>query len=389
MSRQKVDNGMIIGLTSSKLTGAMPAIDASALTGIGDGVTKSASDPAINTNPSGGLGTMWFNTSSGEMFACTDATTDENVWTNVGAGEGDVVPISFFGGRGIWAGGYDYLNAGGNINTIEYVTIATPGNATDFGDLTAVNGQFGALSNGTRGVFGQTSNSNTIDYITVATTGNAISFGNLTVARGYNTGTVSDGTKGLWGGGIGPLNVIDYVTIATPGNALDFGDLTVSRYAPAGFASDTRGVWAGGHSGGGLDTIDYATIATTSNAISFGNLTQSRASAAGFSNGTRGITAGGNLSSTSYDIIDYVTIATTSNATDFGDLVLAKIFCAGCSDGTTGLVSGGSVDGATNAAARAVNAATIDSITIATTGNATDFGDLHAGREGVASCSGA
>ena len=130
MSRQKVDNGMIIGLTSSKLTGAMPAIDGSALTGIGDGVTKSASDPAINTNPSGGVGTMWFNTSSGEMFACTDATTDANVWYNVGGGTGDV-KLGFQGSiSGFTSGGAP------TQNTIDKFSLTTDADATDVANLT-------------------------------------------------------------------------------------------------------------------------------------------------------------------------------------------------------------------------------------------------------------
>ena len=38
-------------------------------------------DPVANTNPTGGVGTFWYNTVSGEKFICTDATTDANVWT--------------------------------------------------------------------------------------------------------------------------------------------------------------------------------------------------------------------------------------------------------------------------------------------------------------------
>ena len=36
------------------------------------------------------------------------------------------------GSRGVFGGGND----GNDVNTIEYITIATPGNATDFGDMT-------------------------------------------------------------------------------------------------------------------------------------------------------------------------------------------------------------------------------------------------------------
>ena len=89
MSITKVTNDNIASLEASKLTGSLPAVDGSSLTNISS-FTKSASDPATDTNPSGSTGTLWLNTTSGEMFCCTDATTDSNVWYNVGGGEGDV-----------------------------------------------------------------------------------------------------------------------------------------------------------------------------------------------------------------------------------------------------------------------------------------------------------
>ena len=39
-------------------------------------------------------------------------------------------------------------------NTIEFVTIASTGNATDFGNLSVANKRTNGLSNATRGVFG-------------------------------------------------------------------------------------------------------------------------------------------------------------------------------------------------------------------------------------------
>jgi hypothetical protein len=53
----------------------------------------------------------------------------------------------------------------------------------------------GIFSGGTTGGF-----SNVMDYITIATTGNAIDFGDLTVARESAAG-VSNGTRGVTGGG--------------------------------------------------------------------------------------------------------------------------------------------------------------------------------------------
>jgi len=54
------------------------------------GVTTSGSDPALDTNPEDGVGTVFVNTASGEMYVCTDASTDSNVWKNVGDGTGDI-----------------------------------------------------------------------------------------------------------------------------------------------------------------------------------------------------------------------------------------------------------------------------------------------------------
>ena len=80
-----------------------------------------------------------------------------------------------------------------------------------------------------------------IGYITIASTGNAIQFGNLTVARHHATGA-SNSTRGTWSGGGTPseVNTIDYITIATGGEAEDFGDLTIPILY-AGGTSDSHG----------------------------------------------------------------------------------------------------------------------------------------------------
>jgi hypothetical protein len=128
MATQKVSDTMIDGLSSSKLTGALPAISGAALTGL-SGVTKSASDPTITTNPSTGTGTLWANTTSGEMFACTDATAGANVWTNIGEGTGDINPPPYYQGTT-----HGYI-AGGERNAIDRFSYSSNGNATDWADL--------------------------------------------------------------------------------------------------------------------------------------------------------------------------------------------------------------------------------------------------------------
>ena len=91
------------------------------------------------------------------------------------------------------------------LNVIEYITIATTGNGTDFGDLTATRVNMGALSSGTRGVWGGGNLAGTekveIEYITFASTGNATDFGDLSGDRRMCAG-VSNGTRGCFGGGL-------------------------------------------------------------------------------------------------------------------------------------------------------------------------------------------
>ena len=80
-----------------------------------------------------------------------------------------------------------------------------------------------------------------MDYITIATEGNAVYFGDLTEARTRSAAS-STNTRGLWAGGFNPnnSNVIDYVTIASTGNAQDFGDLYLGN-GGAGSCSDSHG----------------------------------------------------------------------------------------------------------------------------------------------------
>jgi hypothetical protein len=53
-------------------------------------------------------------------------------------------------GRGVFGGGGEDA---GTSNVMDYITIATTGNATDFGDLTVAVMRLAGVSNGSRGVF--------------------------------------------------------------------------------------------------------------------------------------------------------------------------------------------------------------------------------------------
>jgi hypothetical protein len=82
-----------------------------------------------------------------------------------------------------------------------------------------------------------------IQYVTIASTGNATSFGSLLAANAF-LATCASSTRGVFGGGGGAsiYNTIDYVTIETLGNATDFGDLTVTRDGASGLSNNHGGL---------------------------------------------------------------------------------------------------------------------------------------------------
>jgi len=301
--------------------------------------------------------------------------------------------------RGIFLGGY---SGSARDNVIQYITISTLGNATDFGDLTQTKGEMGACSNvgaitgtgvGDIGVFGGGSSStgaeiNDISYIAISTTSNSVDFGNLTDGR-RELAACSNGytSRGVFAGGYSLTNIIDYITITSTGNATNFGDLTLARRSqPAGASNGTndRGVFMGGYNSPAENIIDYISISSTGNAINFGDLLTATYLNTGTSNGTndRAVKMGGNTGSVYTNIIEYITISSTGNATDFGDLLDIVGRNAGTSNGTNnrGVCALGIENGVNY-----VNV--IEYITISSTGNSTNFGDLTVGRRAVGACS--
>ena len=109
----------------------------------------------------------------------------------------------------------------------------------------------GIVSNGTRGVIGGGYNPLTpagynqkeIGYINLASTGNASYFGDLTVGRG--TSGVSNSTRGVFGThnqqNSPTSNRIDYINFASTGNAEDFGDLVYTHTSSQLCGSDSHG----------------------------------------------------------------------------------------------------------------------------------------------------
>ena len=86
-----------------------------------------------------------------------------------------------------------------------------------------------------------------MDYVTIASEGNAITFGDAqpsaTTGISQRSGSGSNQTRAVWAGGqdnVTAVNVMEFVTIATTGNSQDFGDLSEAQRA-GGTLSDSHG----------------------------------------------------------------------------------------------------------------------------------------------------
>ena len=269
------------------------------------------------------------------------------------------------GTRGVFAGAYTPTRD----NKIEYITIPTTGNTTNFGQLNNANGGMAGFSDNTRGwaVGGNIAptRTNVMEYVTISSTGNAIDGGDLITATQARPGSCSNSIRGIVAGGATPgqVKTIVHHTIQTTGIVLDFGDLTEAKQGVAGVMSPTRGVFAGGNTPTRVDTIEYITTASTGNAVLFGELSlDDRSNMGGASNTVRGLFGGGRTPS-DLNHIEFITMATLGNAQDFGDLIQSGM------DGDVGAVSsstrvvfgGGSSD-------------ELGYVEIATLGNTTAFG---------------
>ena len=301
-------------------------------------------------------------------------------------------PTEMRGGRGRGVFG------GGESNVMDFIEIATTGNATNFGGLNETERDRPySFASSTRGIIGGGRDHpnywTSIDYITTSSSGGATDFGEL-IQGAWSGAGASNNTRGLFFGGYYPgttdfagtvrnFKKIQSVEIATTGEANEFGEITENGIRECGcVASQTRAVRLGGKTttyapswGNIVGSIDFVTIATKGDAQDFGELIEKNAAGTACSNSTRGIHAGGVFPAPSrINVIQFITIASLGNAQDFGDLTLTNCLQGGAASSTRGVFAGGSVSPNTN---------TIEFITIATTGNATDFGDRTEVKNGL------
>jgi hypothetical protein len=297
---QTVSTKSIQSLASSKLTGALPAISGAALTGIDAGVFSSSSNPTVTSNKT--LGFIWANSVTGEMFNCTDATTNANIWKNVGAG---------FSGKGKCFGGL-----GGGV-----IAGYAAGSTTT-----------GPFANGRIEKYSYTSDSNSTNH--------------GTLAQGvYMTGASSSATHGYLASGVKRSDVanpiIERFAFATANSQAVVTGATIhaSKQDVQGHSSKTHGYCSGG-GGPVTNTIEKYAFGSSTTVVDHGDLVAARQDAGAACSVSHGYSMGGNVSNT---LIDRFSFASSANAVTHSSLITGGLFSrrGGHSSNEYGFISGG------------------------------------------------
>ncbi len=360
-----ITSDKIVDIAAEKLSGILPVVDGSAVTGMNlpDAVdlTTSASNPTRTMNKP--VGSLAVNSTSGEMFILTDDETDNNTWMNVGLGNTDVTYTPPWDFGGIISG---FTSGGRGYNTIDKFSFSSNGNAIDHSDITGARWYCSNSSSETHGYTTGGYNGavvNVIDKFPFSSNTNATDIGDISGVRYSQSGQSSE-THGYSSGGNG--NIIDKFSFSTDGNATNVGSLSVFRHYPTGNSSTTHGYAS---SGSEVNVIDKFSFASGGTATDVGDLTQHRLSPAGQSSSTHGYCSGG----AGYNIIDKFSFSSDANAVDSGDLTRVVSWPTGISSTTYGYTAGGT-DGTWQNI--------IDRFNFSGGGSAGDVGDLTVAREG-------
>jgi len=322
----KAQDTMIESMDADKVGGTIPALDGSNLTNLppsGEVFLKSANDPEITTNPATGVGTLWVNTTDGQMFTCTDATTDENIWKVV-SGDETVEPTVAWTFQGTQ---YGYAAGGYSSNYARYDDIE----------------RFSFVSDNTMGDVG-----NLTDQMSSAT-------GHSSMDYGYVAG-------GWWGTpstSYGAFKKIQKFSYATQTDSVDTGaelmssNGTAGNSSAAGFGNETHGFVHAGHKqtpNENWDVIQKFPYASSSNSTQIGNCAYPTGvyQHAGWSSPTHGYSAGGYNYGGGFEQISDVekmAFASEGNSVKCGDLSQVASYTTSSNSTTHGYIHGGFITG--------------------------------------------
>jgi len=261
----------------------------------------SSSDPAKTDDTGLGyaVGTIWTNTTSGQIFIATDVSAEDAVWKGQ---EGDNINEFLYQANSIVgkSGGHSTTSPAYQAVDIESVPVASDGNMTDIGEMSPSLGhkghQNGCAKDGypASNVYWQgIQGSHPSDTHISEMTRHAVSSPATLVDIGEENNAHSRGAQGQskthwfsWGGGgyapstdgspdTGASTQIEKSTFASPTTSSDSGgDLTSARSKIAGFTDlDGAKCWMAGGQTNAPPSSVLETIESFPTAISSGNQT--------------------------------------------------------------------------------------------------------------------
>jgi hypothetical protein len=343
MAYTKVKPLMVASFPSSRLTGAFGAISGENLTGLGDGIdTKDASnDPTISTNPATGVGTVWLNKSTGELFNCKDATAGSNIWVNIGGGN---VSVYTYAGKVL-----GYITRGTSASVqIETVSLTSDSGGSNVSNLVWTKGIEVSSSSG--------SQSHTHGYS----------------AGGTNVGTTYE-------------TAIEKIQFASAAASTDAGTLSVGSFGHSGHMSLTHGYTTGGtdaynaapapgNLARNIKIIQKYSFAAVATSVTIGNLDNTVRSLMGWSTKTHGYSGNGdesipnsNLTQKDAKIQKFSFFSDGDAASTTSTLTVGRSTHSTASSATHAYGAGGHGPSYTNV---------IDKFSYASEGAGTDVGDL-------------
>ena len=323
-------------------------------TGFGNlDVTKNPSNPAIDTNPSGGVGTLWLNTTNGCLFSCTDATTDANVWVNIANCNADNIPVTT---------GDGYLVAGDRAS-VRSDTIS------EYAFSSSVESIIGSID---RAMVLQGSNSSTTEgFVHGGTSENisdkAIQFPTRIEKFAFASGNISTPTHGnisrnlfdqantnssthgyLHGGRgfeiVGSVTSSEKFTFANSNvTTTQVFDLGAQTFTAEGHSTNTNGYIFGGTIGGavGNDIFEFS-FASDTTKTNFGSMTIGRSAHNVAGNLSDAFIVGGGSGGTNLILnIEKISLSSSNTNSSHGDLASVQNQVTTASSATHGLVMSG------------------------------------------------
>jgi hypothetical protein len=230
---------------------------------------------------------------------------------------------------GLVAGGFNYSGYAQDINTCNKITFSTQADAVSHGTISGGRVSTSCHMSATKGFWNggrNSSHTGVIEQKDITSTGGTSDWGyaDSSGTNLYDTGAMGTPTKMIIcrvGSFSVDVNTIAAVDMTSSGNGTDFGDLLANTDQAFCAGNDTVGHVRDHHDGDTRTAVDKITFATNSDAVDHGDATgDDEIGIVG--DDVRTMIFGGGVGGYQ-DRVETLTYASGGNVTDYGDLVAA------------------------------------------------------------------